>query len=79
MKAKLKKEKSEIGEIFGKNIKYYRKKQKKTQTEVAVAAEISLTYLSELENNKKNLTLDIAVKIARSLRVDIGDMIKKLD
>lgn len=78
VKEKGKKKKSKTGEIFGKNARYYREKQKKTQKEIAFAAEISPTYYSEVENNLKEPSLDIANRISKSLNIDLGKLVTEL-
>jgi len=43
-----------------------------SQTDVALKASCSVSYLSMLENNKRDPTLSTLTKIARALHVPIG-------
>jgi transcriptional regulator with XRE-family HTH domain len=72
-----KKEESK-NKIFGKNVKYRREKLALTQKELADAAECVPEYISEIENCKANVTMDLAEKIALKLKVDLSDLIKEL-
>lgn len=51
---------------IGDNIKKY-VKRKVTQSELASSLKISQSYLSDLENNRKNLGIKTIEKIAKSL------------
>ena len=51
---------------IGDNIKKYEKK-KLSQSDLATSLEISQSYLSDLENNRKNLGIKTVEKIAKNL------------
>ncbi|HHW4764683.1 helix-turn-helix domain-containing protein [Staphylococcus aureus] len=57
---------------IGDNIKKIRKEKNITQSELAKSLEISQSYLSDLENNRKNLGINTVEKIAKKLNVTIG-------
>mgnify|MGYP000864363940 CR=1 FL=1 len=42
--------------------------------ELAAASSISKTYISEIENGKKNPTLNILCKLAKALNVDVNEL-----
>ncbi|MGX7199210.1 helix-turn-helix domain-containing protein [Enterococcus nangangensis] len=54
---------------IGQNIKSIRKKRNLTQKEFAKILEISNSYMSELESDKRNLSIDTINKIAKKLNV----------
>lgn len=54
---------------IGQNIKSIRKKRNLTQTKFAQSLNISRTYLSDLENNRKSPSIDTINKIAKKLNV----------
>lgn len=58
---------------IGKNIQNQRKKQNLTQIELAVAVGIDRAYLSEIENGKANISVNILYAIADALKINIKD------
>ena len=58
---------------IGNNIKTNRKKQNLTQIELAVEVGIDRAYLSEIENGKANISVNILYAIADALHTDIKD------
>ena len=56
----------------GNAIRLCRKRRGVSQTDVAVRADCSVSYLSMLENNKRDPTLSMITKIAEALRVPVG-------
>ncbi|WP_163102284.1 helix-turn-helix domain-containing protein [Peribacillus alkalitolerans] len=58
--------------MIGENIKRYRKKAGLTQVMLAKNANISRSYLADVENNRYNMSLDVLSKIAKALNVDIS-------
>lgn len=57
---------------IGDNIKKIRKEKKVTQSELASSLKISQSYLSDLENNRKNLGIKTIEKIAKKLNVSVA-------
>ncbi|MFR6601540.1 MAG: helix-turn-helix domain-containing protein [Enterococcus italicus] len=53
---------------IGENLKVLRKKAKKNQTKFAKDIGISRTYLSDLEHNRKSLSIDTIEKIAKKIK-----------
>lgn len=56
----------------GSAIRLCRKRRGVSQTGVAMRAECSVSYLSMLENNKRDPTLSMVTKIAEALHVPVG-------
>lgn len=56
----------------GQAIKMCRTKRGVSQTDLARLADCSVSYLSMLENNKRDPTLSTLTKVAQALNVPIG-------
>lgn len=57
------------------NIKFFREKRKISQIELARRAELSKSYVSKLEKQKSNPTLQTLTKIADALEICIARLI----
>lgn len=57
---------------IGQAIKMCRTRRRASQSELAQQADCSVSYLSMLENNKRDPTLSTLTKIAQALRVPVG-------
>jgi len=57
---------------FGQAIKLCRTQRGVSQADLARQAECSVSYLSMLENNKRDPTLSTMTKIAHALRMPVG-------
>lgn len=57
---------------LGKNIKMIRKARGLKQIELARLADMSVSYLSEIENDRTAPSLRTLLKITRALHVDIS-------
>ncbi|ADU22376.1 helix-turn-helix transcriptional regulator [Ruminococcus albus] len=55
-------------------IKELRKSQKLTQDELANAVGVSRQTINAIENDKYNPTLELAIKLARYLRIPVEDL-----
>lgn len=60
-------------------IRDYRKLKRLSQRELAAKIGISRSYLSELENQKYEITLTMLSKIANALQVHPFDLVEFLD
>ncbi|MCM3242729.1 helix-turn-helix domain-containing protein [Cytobacillus oceanisediminis] len=60
----------------GKNIKKFRKQAGLTQVELANKANISRSYLGDVENERYNVSLEVLGKIAKALNIDMSSLIK---
>jgi len=59
--------------LIGKNIAKFRKVKGFTQEDLAGAAEIDRSYLSEIENGHKNLSVTMLLKISEALDIDVNE------
>lgn len=66
-----------IGKIVRKRITTLRKSKGWTKKQLALKADISVTYIGELEAGKKNPTIVTIEKIANALEVDISDLLRE--
>lgn len=67
--------------IIRKNIKKFRVEQKLTQQDLADMTEMSREYICDIENEKRNKHLTIAVlgRIAEALNIDIAKFFETTD
>ena len=68
--------KKTILQTFGENVRRERLKRKLTQEELAHSADLHRTYIGMIERAEKNITLLNAEKIAESLHISLGDLLK---
>jgi transcriptional regulator with XRE-family HTH domain len=64
----------EIKAILGKNIKFYRFRRHYSQADLAEKANISITFLSNIERGIKFPKPDILSQIAESLEVKVYEL-----
>lgn len=62
--------------ILVKNIKYYRNKLNMTQEQLAEKADLSVSYIKQLESGKefKNITFNSFYKIAKALNINVKEL-----
>ena len=65
-----------INEIFGKRVKERRLELKLSQEKLANMADVDRTYLPDIENGKRNVSLIVAEKIAKALSLPLKDLIE---
>ena len=70
---------NQINQQIGHKIKVKRKKLGITQADLSRKLSISPTYLNLMESGKRKIDLDLLLKIANELNVDISDISKKTD
>jgi hypothetical protein len=68
-----------IDQQIGHKIKVKRKKIGITQADFSKKLSISPTYLNLMESGKRKIDLDLLLKIANELNIDISDISKKTD
>lgn len=66
----------DILNLFGENVRKYRRKLYISQEELAHRAELHRTYIGMIERAEKNITLINIEKIANALEVKIEDLLK---
>ncbi len=67
--------KGQIKKRVAKNIKLLRKQTNLTQNQLAIKMGVAIRYVSRLENDPQNLTLETIEKLSRALNCDISDII----
>ncbi len=63
--------------IVGGNVRRWRTVAELTQEQLAFAAEIDLTYVGGIERGKRNPSVLVLARIARALRIEPADLLKK--
>ena len=65
----------EHGDSFGAFAKEGRKRKKLTQVEVAEQLDVTQAYYSQIESDKRNVDLAMAIKICAILSIDLRDYV----
>ena len=68
---------NQIDQQIGHKIKIKRKKLGITQADLSKKLSISPTYLNLMESGKRKIDLDLLLKMANELNVDVSDISKK--
>lgn len=71
--------KHEILNVFGENVRKFRRLLLISQEELAHKANLHRTYIGMIERAEKNITLVNIEKIANALEVKIEDLLKHRD
>ncbi len=71
--------KQEILNLFGANVRKFRRLLNISQEELAHKADLHRTYIGMIERAEKNITLVNIEKIANALEVKIEDLLKHSD
>ena len=66
-----------LREILSTNIKKYRAAQNMSQEDLAFNCELHRTYISDVERNVRNISIDNIEKIALALNVSPADLLKE--
>lgn len=68
-------------QIFSDNVKKLRKKKNLTQEELAELADLSISYVKQIESCKdfKNLTLTTMLKLSKALDSSINNLFYDID
>ena len=64
----------DIKKKFGLKIKELRKAKGYSQEKLANMAEIDRTYLPTIEKGERNVSIEVAEKLAKALKVNIKDL-----
>ena len=65
----------DINEVFGKKVLERRQSLKISQETLANMADIDRTYLPDIEKGKRNVSLQVADKIAKALSISLKDLL----
>nr|WP_315254509.1 helix-turn-helix transcriptional regulator [uncultured Flavobacterium sp.] len=60
--------------IFGLKIKELRKQKKYSQEQLANLASINKSYISQIENGKTKVSLEIINKLAKAFEIEIDQL-----
>jgi len=66
----------ELKGILGKNVKYFRQNRQLSQAELAEKANISVTFLSNIERGNNYPQVGTLCNIANSLNVNVWELFK---
>lgn len=67
---------AQISKKLGGNIKRIREKKGMTQGDICRALDMDRSYMSAIENGKKNVTLGVLEKLAKALDVSVDELLK---
>ncbi|HVS52577.1 MAG TPA: helix-turn-helix transcriptional regulator [Opitutaceae bacterium] len=62
---------------FGLTLRAERTARKLTQQELAFEAELSLTYIGEIERGERMVSLDTLLRLARALKLRSADLLDR--
>ncbi len=68
-----------ITEILGQRIRYYRRQQKLSQERLAELSDLHPTYIGQIERGEKNATIESIYKISIALDIPMSKLLEKLD
>ena len=60
---------------YGKKVRAIRNSKKVSQEKLAELADLDRTYVSDIENGKRNVSIETVYKIAKALEVRIIDFL----
>ncbi len=64
-------------QVLAGNVVKYRRQLGFTQEDLAYKAEIDRTYIGYIENAKQNISIEKLCAIAKALKVDVSDLLKR--
>jgi|TARA_B100001964_G_C13911567_1_gene456160 transcriptional regulator with XRE-family HTH domain len=65
---------NDIKTRFGKNVRKYRKILGVSQEELAFISGLHRTYISSVENGRRNVSLEAIEKLTDALKIDINKL-----
>lgn len=68
-----------LAQKFGTTVVLLRKERNLSQEQFANMAEIDRHYMSDIENGRRNISLDIIEKIAKTLDVKISELFERVE
>ncbi len=72
-------EHSNLKEVLGINVKFYRLQNKLTQEQLAEKSDISTRYVSDIENANANISLDKLERVASALNVECYKLLEPIN
>lgn len=69
---------SQTYNVFRNNVKHYRKNLKWSQEQLAETADVSASYIKQIESSKeyKNVSLTVILKLSKALDVSVERLFK---
>ena len=64
---------------LGMRIKFLRKERKWSQEDLALEADVNKNYISDLENGRRNPSLEILEKIAIAFNISLSELFKGIE
>lgn len=64
---------------LGMRIKFLRKERKWSQEDLALEADVNKNYISDLENGRRNPSLEILEKIAVAFNISLSELFKGIE
>jgi len=64
---------------IGSHIRQRREAMKMTQAELAEKADLSLPFISFIENDKRNISLETLIKITNALEITLSDFFTPIE
>lgn len=64
-----------INKALGKNIRALRKKKELTQEELAYKADLDYSYINQIENGKRNPSMEAVERIAKALGTKVQNLL----
>ncbi len=68
-----------LQQIFGEIIKQLRSERNLSQEALAFNAYIDRTYISDIEKGKRNISIQVAFKLAIALEISFSELIKEIE
>lgn len=66
-------------EQLGMRIKYLRQNRKWSQEDLALGANVNKNYISDLENGRRNPSLEILERIAAAFGISLAELFKGVE
>ncbi len=60
--------------VLAKNLFQFREERKMTQERLGELADLHPTYISSVENCRRNISIDAIEKLAKALKIPIADL-----
>lgn len=67
-------ERTERQEVFGDRVRERRKELGLSQEAVALLSGLQRAYIGQIEQGRRNVSLDNMADVARALEIDLGDL-----
>jgi transcriptional regulator with XRE-family HTH domain len=68
-----------LQQIFGEIIKQLRTEKNLSQETLAFNADIDRTYISDIEKGERNISIQVAFKLANALQISFSELIKEIE